>query len=120
MRTWFWEWWRDTIDDLQDCPECAVSLAFWVALGFAVLLSGCATAPPLVTGPQTVRVEIPVAVPCIAVADIPAVPKVTRIDAKAATRLQVAAGTAADLRAHEAYAKTANALLVACAEAPKP
>ncbi len=99
-----------------------IALATWAFIVIVVgafVLTGCATPPPLVTGPTTVRVEIPVKVLCIAAADVPALPAKTRVpDIAKATKLQIAAATGADLYALDVYAAQANAALLSCAQAP--
>lgn len=59
------------------------------------------------------EVKVPVAVPCIAAADIPAVPKTNM--AMSGDVHNKAAGAAADVYALEAYAAKADALLKQCA-----
>ena len=91
-----------------------------VAILFAALLAGCATAPPLETGPKTVRVEIPVRVPCIAPADAPAVPRPVTVNPETATREQLAAALGATVYALRDYAKRADAVIVPCTANPQP
>jgi hypothetical protein len=68
----------------------------------------------MLTQVKVERVEVPVRVPCIAVADVPPVPKATRVDpAKVDTR-QLAAAVAADLLALDVYAARVDAMLRAC------
>lgn len=88
-----------------------------LALVMASIVAGCSTAPVLVTGPTTVRVEIPVAVPCIAAADIPPRPVLVRVDPARASREQIAAATAANSIALRDYATRADAALKSCAGA---
>ena len=89
-----------------------------IALAIYLLaLTGCATTPELVTGPQTVRVEVPIRVKCISMSDLPQYPAPTPVDVATATREQVAAAVAADLLAIEDYAKRADVALRACAGA---
>ncbi len=82
--------------------------------GVMLAIAGCATPPPLVSSAPTQRVEVPVKVPCIAAADKPQLPVVTRADPAKASRKAVAAATLADLRAYEKYAKDADAALTGC------
>ena len=90
-----------------------------VGLVLMALLSGCASAPPLETGPQTVRVEVPVARPCIAAADVPVPPRVVLVDPDTASREQLAAALGANVYALLAYARRADAALKACTEPTK-
>lgn len=91
----------------------------------ALLLSACASAPQLETGPRTVRVEVPVTRPCIAAADAPQPPKVVLVDPQTASREQLAAALGANVYALLAYARRADAAIRACtqpadASAPVP
>lgn len=88
-----------------------------LVLSLAALgMVGCASSPPapLVTGPTVERVEVPYSVPCVNEKDIPAKPKVTRVDPAKGTRTQVSAATLADLAAYEDYAKKQEVLLLSC------
>jgi len=83
-----------------------------------ILLAGCAAvetrAPDPVIQTRTVEVKVPVAVPCINAADIPALPKSTMRPGMQVQ--QLAAAAAVDLTAVEDVAITQNALLRACAK----
>jgi hypothetical protein len=85
-----------------------------------VLTAGCASTPekpaPMLTQVKVERVEIPVRMPCVAAADVPAVPKVTPIDAAKADTRQLAAAVAADLLALDVYAARVDAILRSCSK----
>lgn len=92
-----------------------------IAYCCTALLAACALAPPLETGPRTVRVEIPVDKPCVAAADAPQPPKLILVDPATASREQLAAALGANVYALLAYSKRADAAIKACTqpEAPK-
>lgn len=102
-------------DDHAVPPVGSIVLIVCAILAAAFLLVGCASAP-LVTGPETVRVEVPVPVKCIAAADVPRRPAPTRVDVDRASRTQVAAAVGADLLALDEYARKAAAAIAACTE----
>lgn len=80
------------------------------------LLSACATVEPRVST-VTNTVSIPIPVPCIKAADIPARPKPTPIDLDRATHDQVDAANAADLASLDGFADIVEPLLRQCAGA---
>ena len=78
-----------------------------------LVLSACSSAPTkVVTEVKTVEVSVPVRVPCIAAADVPARPaRLLRADADIRG---LAAGAAAELRAWEVYGARADAVMRGC------
>lgn len=89
------------------------ALAKCICIAFVVCLSGCESVKPLLTRSETVEVRIPIPVSCVALADVPAIPK-TAIPLDGDIK-QLAAGAAADVLALEQYAARADALLTGCA-----
>ena len=87
------------------------------------LLAACAHNPTVVPPAREVitevkleRVEVPVRVPCVNVADIPTRPKPTLVDISKADTRQLAAAVAADLLALDAYADRATIVMMQCAK----
>lgn len=90
---------------------------------FCALLcvTGCATQPDqprleVRQPPKSERVEVLVTKPCVALADVPQVPKPTRVDVDKADVRQLAAATAVDLKQQDLYIERANAIITACAK----
>lgn len=82
-------------------------------------MTACATPEQprlqVVSPPKVERVEVVVARPCIAAADVPTPPVPTKIDiAKADTR-QLAAAVSIDVRQQDVYIEKMHALLQSCA-----
>lgn len=77
----------------------------------AILLSGCASAPPLFTGVRTVEVKVPVPVPCI---DTVPTPPRTEMPTQGDIN-QLAAGLELDVRAMDAYIELVDKMLRECA-----
>lgn len=78
----------------------------------AILLSGCASAPPtLFTGVRTVEVRVPVPVPCI---DTVPTPPRTEMPTQGDIN-QLAAGLELDVMAMDAYIELVDKILKECA-----
>lgn len=97
--------------------EFALGVLIGIAIVAVVMLAGCATQPTLTTAVRTVTVDRPVAVPCIAPADIPAEPATAMPDSHAGVK-RLAAGASADARAEYVYAAQLRAALIACSQQP--
>ena len=78
----------------------------------ALLLTACAADTQLVSSAPSVTVQVPVLVPCVDAADIPAVPVLTPLPQAGLT--QRLAALLADLKLFENYAEKADVLLRAC------
>lgn len=66
--------------------------------------------------PKVERVEVLVAKPCVAVADIPVVPKPTKLDSNKADVRQLAAAMAIDLTQQDLWIAKASAIIASCAK----
>ena len=68
---------------------------------------------------MTNKVMVPVPAPCLT-AEIPQPPTATRVNIDKASTDQLAAATAADAEAFEAYAEAAAKLLALCVQSARP
>ena len=90
----------------------------WFVFFFLLLMMGCASEPPkLVSEVRTIRVEVPVPVPCAV--EVPDKPK-SVAPPPDADIVRKAAGVSADARALSQYADELTAALKACAAGGKP
>ena len=78
----------------------------------ALLLTACATETQLVSSAPSVTVQVPVLVPCVDAADVPAVPALAPLPPAGLTP-RIAA-LLADLKLFESYAAKADVMLRAC------
>lgn len=88
----------------------------------ALCVTACATPPEtprlaVTTPPRVERVEVVVMKPCVAPADVPVVPKPTRLDVNKADVRQVAAATAVDVKNQDIYIARAAVIIATCATA---
>ncbi len=83
-------------------------------------MTACATPEPprlqVNAPPKVERVEVLVTKPCVAKADLPVVPKPTRLDVNKADTRQLAAAMAVDLKQQDIYILRAQALLASCSQ----
>ncbi len=84
-----------------------------IAFSATLLLTACVSNPTLVESAPSTEVRVAVAVPCIALSDIPPVPKSSM--STGGDVHNKAAGAAADVYALEGYAEKTDALLRKCA-----
>jgi len=82
---------------------------------------GCASLPEqprleVKAPPKVERVEVLVTKPCVAVGDIPVVPKPTKLDPNKADTRQLAAALAVDLTLQDLWIAKASAIIAACAK----
>jgi len=86
----------------------------------ALFATGCASTPEqprleVTRAPKVERVEVLVTKPCVAVADIPVVPKPTAVNVDKGDTRQLAAAVSVDLKQQDLWIAKASAIIAACA-----